>query len=51
MHVPNEYALGTLRISCGRHTTLEEVRTAARLIVEAVKREQERVQGGEEGTP
>lgn len=47
MHVPREYALGTLRISCGRHTTAEEVRKAARLIAEAVKRERARVQ--EEG--
>lgn len=50
MHVPGEYALGTLRISCGRHTTVDEVWKAARLIAEVVKRERARVheRGGEE---
>lgn len=35
MGVPLEYALGTLRLSVGRHTTFVEVEAAAELLVEA----------------
>ncbi len=44
MRVPTEDALGTLRLSCGRHTTAEEVRRAARLIAGAVREEKARVE-------
>ena len=33
MDVPLEYAVGTLRLSTGRHTTEAEVRAAAKLII------------------
>lgn len=36
MQAPEEYALGTLRISFGRHTTTEDVVEAAKLIAQAV---------------
>lgn len=36
LNVPAEYAVGTLRLSLGRHTTAEEVDRAAELIAEAV---------------
>ena len=39
MGVPMEFALGTLRLSVGRHTTLEEVERAAALIVAAAQRQ------------
>jgi cysteine desulfurase len=39
MDVPLEYAVGTLRLSTGRHTTEEEVRKAAGLIVAEAKRQ------------
>ena len=39
MGVPTEYAVGTLRLSTGRHTTIEEVDRAAELIVREVQRE------------
>ena len=38
MNVPPEYAKGTLRISTGRHTTAEEIETAAESIIRAVKK-------------
>lgn len=38
MGVPREYALGTLRLSVGRETTLEEVRVAADVVASAVQR-------------
>jgi len=38
MKVPVEYAMGTIRLSTGRHTTVEEVETAAEIIISAVKR-------------
>ena len=38
MNVPPEYAMGTLRISTGRHTTAEEIETAAESIIRAVKK-------------
>ncbi len=38
MHVPEEYAMGTIRFSTGRHTTLEEIDLAADFIIEAVNR-------------
>ena len=37
MGVPEDFAVGTLRISCGRHTTLREVERAAACIVKAVR--------------
>lgn len=37
MEVPREYALGTLRLSVGRHTTKEDVQTAAKVILKAVR--------------
>ena len=39
MDVPLEYALGTLRLSTGRHTTEAEVRAAARLIIAEAHRQ------------
>ncbi|KAL1515846.1 hypothetical protein AB1Y20_002461 [Prymnesium parvum] len=39
MGVPEEYAIGTLRLSTGRHTTMEEVEKAAALIIAEVKRQ------------
>jgi cysteine desulfurase len=36
MQVPNEYALGTLRLSVGRHTTEEDVKRGADLIIKKV---------------
>ena len=37
MDVPEEYALGTMRLSVGRHTTDADVAKAADLIVAAVR--------------
>ena len=37
MAVPTEYALGTLRLSFGRHTTEEDIDSAAASIISAVK--------------
>ena len=37
MAVPHEYAVGTLRLSTGRHTSMEEVERAAALIIEQAK--------------
>lgn len=39
MDVPLEYALGTLRLSTGRHTTEADVREAARLIIKEATRQ------------
>ena len=39
MDVPFEYAVGTLRLSTGRHTTEAEVRDAAKLIIGEAKRQ------------
>mgnify|MGYP002633955520 CR=1 FL=1 len=39
MEVPHEFAVGTLRLSTGRHTTLEDVDKAAALIVVEVRRQ------------
>eukprot|EP00966_Prymnesium_polylepis_P100590 2330048-Prymnesium_polylepis.1 len=39
MEVPTEFAVGTLRLSTGRHTTLEDVDQAAELIVGEVRRQ------------
>ena len=36
MKVPNEYALGTLRLSFGRHTTIEDIDLAVKYILEYV---------------
>jgi cysteine desulfurase len=38
MHVPMEYAVGTLRLSVGRMTTPEEIDRAVKILAEAVKR-------------
>ena len=35
----SDYAMGTLRLSTGRHTTLAEVDAAAELIIEETKRQ------------
>jgi cysteine desulfurase len=37
MRVPREWAVGTLRLSCGKTTTLAEVETAAAAIADAYK--------------
>jgi cysteine sulfinate desulfinase/cysteine desulfurase-like protein len=37
MNVPREYATGTLRLSLGRHTTIEEIDIAAKHIVETIQ--------------
>ena len=39
MHVPTEYAVGTLRLSTGRHTTFEDVDAAAKLIIAEAQRQ------------
>ena len=39
LRVPPEFAVGTLRLSTGRHTTLEEVALAADLIAEEARRQ------------
>lgn len=39
MDVPLEYAVGTLRLSTGRHTTEADVREAARLIIQEATRQ------------
>lgn len=39
MGVPVEYAVGTLRLSTGRHTTMAEVEAAAQLIIGEAKRQ------------
>jgi cysteine desulfurase len=38
MHVPLEYAMGTLRFSTGRFTTADEIDRAVEAIVGAVRR-------------
>jgi cysteine desulfurase len=38
MHVPMEFARGTIRFSTGRHTTEAEIRQAAQWIIETVNR-------------
>lgn len=38
MHVPYHYAMGTVRFSCGRYTTMAEIEKAAKLIIQAVNR-------------
>lgn len=37
MHVPIEYAMGTIRFSTGRETTMEDIEIAAEEIIEKVK--------------
>ena len=39
MDVPAEYAVGTLRLSTGRHSSMEEIDKAARLIIKEAKRQ------------
>ena len=41
--VPTEYALGTLRLSTGRHTTEQDVHKAAELIIAGAKKQGVRV--------
>ena len=41
MDVPREFAVGTLRLSTGRHTTEADVREAARLIIAEATRQWE----------
>ena len=41
MHVPLDYAMGTVRFSVGRPTTEREVDTAVRVVTEAVERRRE----------
>ncbi len=38
MKVPEHYAMGTIRFSTGKHTTESEIREAAKMITETVKR-------------
>lgn len=38
MKIPLDYAMGTIRFSTGRNTTEEEIRSAARSIIKAVKK-------------
>ena len=39
MDVPAEYAVGTLRLSTGRHSSMEEIDKAAGLIIKEAKRQ------------
>jgi len=39
MGVPTEYAVGTLRLSTGRHTTMREVEEGAQLIIDEARRQ------------
>ena len=39
MDVPMEYAIGTLRLSVGRHTTREDVEKGAALLIDAARRQ------------
>lgn len=39
MDVPMEYALGTLRLSVGRHTTREDIEKGATLLIDAARRQ------------
>jgi cysteine sulfinate desulfinase/cysteine desulfurase-like protein len=43
MRVPVEYAMGTVRLSVGAMTTLEEIDTAAGVIIEAARKQAMRV--------
>ncbi|KDO22916.1 hypothetical protein SPRG_11760 [Saprolegnia parasitica CBS 223.65] len=39
MHVPATYAMGTLRLSVGRETTLDEINTASTIIADGVRQQ------------
>jgi len=39
MNVPKEFAIGTLRLSCGRDSTADEIDRAAAIILEEVKKQ------------
>ena len=39
IHLPEEFAVGTLRLSVGRHTTAEDVEAAVEIIMQAVARQ------------
>ena len=41
MNVPREFALGTLRLSTGRHTTMGEVERAAELILAEARKQRD----------
>jgi len=41
MDVPHDYAVGTLRLSTGRHTTMDDVERGAALIIEQAKLQQQ----------
>ena len=49
MNVPEEYAVGTLRLSVGRHTTPKDVEKGARLIVAAAKKQRDEIEALPEG--
>ena len=42
MDVPLKFAVGTLRLSTGRHTTEDDVRKAAKLIIAEATRQREK---------
>lgn len=49
MRVPDEYAVGTLRLSVGRHTTVEDVEIGAEKIIAAAKAQREEIAALPEG--
>lgn len=49
MRVPDEYAVGTLRLSVGRHTTIEDVEIGAEKIIAAAKAQREEIAALPEG--
>ena len=49
MRVPEEYAVGTLRLSVGRHTTAEDVERGAELIAAAAGRQMDEIAAMPEG--
>ena len=49
MHVPEAYAVGTLRLSVGRHTTVQDVERGAARIVAAAKKQRAEIDELPEG--
>ena len=49
MRVPDEYAVGTLRLSVGRHTTVEDVEIGAEKIIAAAKAQRDEIAALPEG--
>ena len=49
MDVPEEFAVGTLRLSVGRHTTREDVERGGARIVAAAKRQMAEIEALPEG--